>query len=268
MGKNHGYTTLETARAFPETWFSQVLTVEDTNVIPLDVLQQERREIIKKDGNDALYLQEYMCDFDVPIKGAYYAEQLLLADQERRIAGVPHDYATEVHTFWDLGIDDSMSIWFGQVVGREFHFIDYYENSGEGLQHYALKLQEKNYMYGRQFAPHDIAVRELGTGKSRFEVARSLGINFTVNPGLSIEDGINIGRTVFSRCWFDSVKCERGINALRNYKKDWDEKNKVFKNKPKHDWASHGADAFRYLAVSERAVAKPRAIVYPKMGYA
>lgn len=240
LGKNHGYTLLETARAFPDSWYSEVLTVKDTNAIPSDVLTQERLEIIRKDGNDALYMQEYMCSFDVPIQGAYYAQQLMTADEEGRIAGVPYDPATQVHTFWDLGIDDSMTIWFMQVAGREFHFVDYYESSGEGINYYIKYLKEKPYVYGQHFAPHDIRVRELTTGKSRYETAKKLGIDFEIVPKLDLNDGIDAARNVLNRCWFDKVKCERGLSALRSYHKEWDEDNQVFKNKPKHDWSSHG----------------------------
>jgi len=255
-GKNHGYNTLETARAFPDIWYSEVLTVEDTKAIPEAVLAQERREIIIKDGNDALYQQEYMCNFDVPIQGAYYAKQLMLADDEGRIAGVPHDTAAEVHTAWDLGIDDAMSIWFFQAVGREIHFIDYFESSGEGISYYIKYLKEKPYVYGTHYAPHDIKVRELTTGRSRLETARSLGIRFEVVPRLDVEDGIEAVRNMLSRCWFDKTKCERGLSALRSYHKEWDEENQVFRLKPKHDWSSHGADAFRTFGVGFREKAK------------
>jgi hypothetical protein len=251
QGKNHGYTTLETARAFPDVWFSQVLTVEDTHAIGEDILLQERREILRKDGNDALYQQEYMCDFNVPIKGAYYADQLMLADQEGRISGVPHDVSAEVHTFWDLGIDDSMTIWFCQMVGKEFHLIDYYENCGEGIPHYVKVLRErKNYIYGRHFAPHDIRQRELTTGRTRQETAKKLGIDFEVVPRVQFkEDGIEAVRNILNRCWFDKTKCEQGLSALRSYHKEWDEDNQVYKSHPEHDWSSHGADAFQTLAL-------------------
>ena len=248
-GKNHGYQLLQLAKQYPGTWYSEVLTVEDTGVIDKRTLEQEKREIISKDGNDALYQQEYMCSFDVPIQGAYYAQQLMTAEEEGRISGVPYDTAAEVDTWWDLGIDDSMSIWFVQAVGKEIHIIDYIESSGEGLNYYARLLKEKKYVYGRHYAPHDIKVRELTTGRTRLETAKSLGIDFEVVEKLSVEDGIEASRNILSRCWFDKDRCERGLNALRSYHKDWDEENKVFRLKPKHDWASHGADAFRTGAV-------------------
>lgn len=251
-GKNHGYTLLETARQYPDIWYSEVLDVEKTKAISPEVLNQEYDEIFRKDGNDALYQQEYMCNFDVPIQGSYYANQLLLADKEGRISGVPYDSNALVHTAWDLGMDDSTTIWCFQVAGQEIHFIDYYESSGEGINYYIKYLRDKNYVYGRHFAPHDIAVRELGTGKSRLEVAKSLGIVFEVGKALAIEDGVQAVRNVLSRCWFDKDKCEKGLSALRSYHKEWDEDNQVFKNRPEHDWSSHGADAFRTFAVGYR----------------
>jgi len=248
-GKNHGWNILELARSYPDLWYSEVLTVEDTNAIPRETLEQERREIIRKDGNDALYQQEYMCSFEVPIQGSYYAQQLMTADEEGRVSGVPYDPATAVHTSWDLGIDDSMSIWFFQVCGREIHFIDYFESSGEGINYYIKHLKDKKYVYGSHYAPHDIKIRELSTGRSRLETAKRLGIRFEVVPKLSLEDGIESCRNILNRCWFDKAKCERGLSSLRSYHKEWDEENQVFRLKPKHDWSSHGADSFRTFAV-------------------
>jgi len=263
-GKNHGHTSLETARAFPKIWHSEVLTVEDTKAIDPDILNQEYDEIVRKDGNDSHYQQEYMCNFEVPIQGAYYATQLMLADEEGRITRVPYDENTPVHTAWDLGMDDSMSIWFFQVVNKEIHFIDYYESSGEGINYYIKYLQDKKYIYGRHFAPHDIKVRELGTGKSRYEVAKGLGIDFEIGKNLAIEDGIQAVRNVLSRCWFDKEKTDRGLSALRSYHKEWDEDNQVFKRKPDHDWSSHGADAFRSFGVGYREmIPTPPATVVP-----
>jgi hypothetical protein len=260
-GKNHGYTTLETARAFPETWYSEVLTVEKTKSISEEILAQERMEIIRKHGNDALYMQEYMCSFEVPIQGAYYAKQLMEAEKEGRISGVPYDPNTSVSTAWDLGIDDSMSIWFYQICGREIHFIDYYENSGEGINFYVKVLQDKPYVYGKHLAPHDIKVRELTTGRSRKETAKKLGIDFEVVAMLNINDGIDATRGILNRCWFDKIKCEKGLNALKSYHKEWDENNQVFMLKPKHDWSSHAADAMRTFAVGHKEEIKQQEAV-------
>jgi hypothetical protein len=140
----------------------------------------------------------------------------MLADSEGRITRVVYEPNLPVHTAWDLGIDDSMTIWMFQLLGQEIRFIDYYESSGEGINYYVKYLRDKNYIYGRHFAPHDITVRELGTGKSRYEVARSLGIEFEIGRRLEISDGIQAVRNVLSRCWFDKEKCDRGLSALRS----------------------------------------------------
>ncbi len=252
-GENHGWDLLQAAQSDPKNWFSQVLTVDDTQAIPREVLEQERREIIAKHGNDALFQQEYYCSFNAPIEGSYYAKQIADANAEGRITVVPHTPQVYVDTWWDLGMDDSMTIWFSQTIGNKIHLIDYYENNGEGFAHYAKVLQDRKYVYGRHNFPHDIAVRELGTGKARIEVVNSLGLkpNRTV-PKLTLEDGIEAVRNIFSRCYFDQEKCRRGLNALKSYHKEYDEMRKTYRNHPEHDWSSHGADSFRALAVGFR----------------
>lgn len=252
-GHNHGYDLFKMAES-SEDWFAQKLTVDKTNVISKEILRKEREEIVKKDGTDALYLQEYYCSFEAPVQGAYYAHQILQADNDNRITTVPYEPSIPVNTFWDLGVGDSTAIWFHQRVGKENRMIDYYETSGEGLNHYARVLQDKGYFYGDHWAPHDIEVTELGTGKSRLETANELGISFRVAPRLSLDDGIDAARNIFPSVWFDSKKCSRGVDALKSYHKEYDEKNKVYKSRPKHDWSSHGADAFRYFAVSTQQI--------------
>jgi len=249
-GENHGYDIYEMARNDTKNWFTQLLTVLDTKAIPEEVLKQEQEEIIQKNGNDAIYQQEYMCSFNVANTGAYYLHQLKKAEDENRITSVPVEESLPVNTYWDLGIDDSTTIWFMQTVGKEIHFIDYYETSGEGLQHYIQVLQDKKYIYDKHYAPHDIQVRELGTGKSRLETAKSLGINFQVVKKMAIDDGIHACRTLFNRCWFDKVKCSRGLKALKSYCKEYDDKNKCFKSHALHNWSSHSSDAFRTFGVS------------------
>jgi hypothetical protein len=149
-------------------------------------------------------------------------------------------------------MDDSTSIWFIQLTGREIRCIDYLESSGEGIQYYANELNKKGYAYGKHYAPHDIAVRELGTGVSRLETAKSLGLNFDVGkrPDKK-EDGINAIRMIIPRCWFDQTKCKRGIDGLKGYKKEWNDKQQVYKDHPVHDWTSHPVDAFQTLALTD-----------------
>lgn len=183
-------------------------------------------------------------------KGSYYAKFLQNAQEEQRITRLPYEPLLQVHTAWDLGISDSTSIWFFQYSKfGEYRIIDHYSNSGEGLPHYADILTQKGYSYGQHIAPHDIAVRELGSGKSRLEIAAGLGINFTTCPNIGVADGIQAVRTVLPKCYFDSEKCADGLESLWAYQREWDEKANMFKDRPLHDWSSHDADAFRYLAV-------------------
>jgi hypothetical protein len=170
---------------------------------------------------------------------------------------VPHDPALRTQTFWDLGVGDATAIWFVQQVASEVRVIDYYEASGEGLPHYAAVLDRKGYVYSKHTAPHDIKVRELGSGRSRIETARSMGITFGIAPAVSLEDGIHAARMLLPRCYFDADKCAPGIDALQNYRWDYNTRIDEFKASPVHDWASHGADAWRYLALTLKAEKEP-----------
>ena len=248
-GENHAYDLYQMAKNDPTNWFCELLTVDDTKAISREILDQERREIVALHGNDALYRQEYYCNFSVPIAGAYYAEQIMLAYQEGRVGNVPYEDRMPVDTWWDLGNGDAMAIWFTQVVGAEIRVIDFHHGIAEGFPEAAKVLKEKGYIYNCHGAPHDIVVKELGTGKSRLEVAKSLGIKFSIVPNMGIMDGIDAGRSMFRKCWFDAKKCADGLNALKNYHKEYDEKRKCYGTNPSHDWSSHAADAFRYCSL-------------------
>ena len=186
--------------------------------------------------------------FEASTEGAYYADQMARARAEGRITKVPYQAGLPVETWWDLGMDDSTAIWWAQRVGREIHLIDYYEASGEGLQHYAeildAKRKERSMLYSRHIAPHDIKVRELGTGLSRLETASSLGILFEVCTMHAVADRIEAVRNGLSLCWFDSDRTQQGIKALDSYRKEWDDARGTWRNKPLHDWSSHCCDAF------------------------
>ena len=254
-GKNHGFYLYEFAKN-DQNWFCELLTVDDTKAISKEVLEQERMEIIKEKGDDALFLQEYYCSFDAPLEGSYYGQLLKRAEDEGRMRESLFEQSLKVDTWWDIGVGDSTVIWFTQTYGNEIRIIDYYETNGEGLAHYIGILQQKRekegYIYNSHNAPHDIRVKEFGSGKSRYETAQSLGITFNIVPNISIEDGINAVRTFLNRCYFDKKKCADGINALKCYHKEWDEIRKEFKAKPYHDWSSHASDSFRYLAVGHK----------------
>ncbi|MFQ0995479.1 terminase [Gilliamella sp. BG2] len=203
--------------------------------------------------------------FEQSIEGAYYARQFRELYKEKRITVLPDNSHLPVYTYWDLGVGDSTAIWFVRKVGEEFHIIDYYENSGEGLRHYMKVLKDKSqnlgYEYAEHWAPHDIDNRELsGNGKSRKQIAKEgyeidgekYSIKFNVAPRLSVDDGIESVREILPLCAFDSSKCEQGIANLEAYRKAWDDKNGCWRDKPLHDHTSHGADAFRYFAVANR----------------
>lgn len=206
--------------------------------------------------------------FEAAVEGAYYAEQMARLETDTRITRVPWEPRVEVETWWDLGMDDDMAIWFVQRVAQEIRVIDYYANSGEGLLHYAKELKSRPYNYSRHVGPHDIEVRELGTGKSRKETAEEMGLRpFEVAPKLEVQDGIEAVRNLLPRCWFDAEKCADGVRGLKNYRKDWDENRGVWLPRPRHDWASHPADAFRTGAVAPDPLGKqPTKLVMPNFG--
>lgn len=248
-GKNHGYTLYRMAERNPD-WFCEVLSVEDTKAIPLSIIEDERKSGMSED----MIQQEYYCSFESANPGAYYGKQMQAAWKEGRIGKVPVEPGVPCETWWDLGMDDSMSIWITQTVVREIRCVHYYENSGEGLSHYADYLDDladkRNARFSRHGMPHDIQVRELGTGKSRKEVCETqLGLRpIAVAPQLDLESGIENVRRLLNQCWFDETECARGIACLTEYTKEWDEKQKVFAARPLHNWASHGADAFRTMS--------------------
>ena len=245
-GKNDFYRLYEHALT-EDNWLGMKLTVDDTGIIDEEELK-DARSIMSEDE----FQQEWHCSFEAAIKGAYYSRQIQKAREENRITNVPYEMGLPVDTWWDLGVGDSTAIWFTQVIRKELRMIDYYEMSGEGLEHYAKVLQDKGYIYRRHNAPFDIEVKELGSGKSRLETARLLGIIFLVVPKLSIDDGIHAVRTIFNRCWFDKDKCAVGLDALAHYHKEWNDKRGEFMLSPYHDWSSHASDAFRYFAVGFR----------------
>jgi hypothetical protein len=266
-GENHATRMYKAGVDDPE-WFADLQRADKTGVFSQEDLESERRELIREWGDDvgeALFRQEYLCDFNAPVLGVYYAKELSAAEDEGRITNVPYEPIQQVHVAWDLGIGDSTALVFAQLVAREWRIIDYYEASGVGLDHYVQVLRSKPYTYGSMLLPHDAEARELGTGKSRVEVLASLGLrDVRVLKQQRIEDGINAVRMTLPKCWFDRRKCEKLIEALRNYRTEYDDKRKVFKASPLHDWSSHAADAFRYL-VQGMERAQPQAL--PRLNY-
>lgn len=252
---------LESWKNDPDVYVS-ILTVEDTPVFKPEQMERIRRQTVERfvarglsqEEADAFIDQEYYCSWDSPVIGSYFGAGMRQAEKEGRITNVPYEPQLRVRTFWDLGMDDSTSIWFVQLLNREIRLIDYEEASGEGLAFYAKLLSEKPYTYEGHYGPHDIKVRELGTGVSRLETAAKLGLNIIPTPAPTTkQDGIDAIRTIIPRCWFDKQKCKRGIAGLKGYKKEWNDKTMVYKNKPLHDWTSHPVDAFQTMALNNPA---------------
>jgi hypothetical protein len=254
-GRNDLFRIHERAQADP-AWFSLVLKASDTGLLPQAELDDLRATLTFE-----VYQQELECSFDAAILGAYYGRDLADAEAAGRIASVPYDPAIPVHTAWDLGISDSTAIWFFQIVLNELHVIDYYEASGYNVAHYAAVLAAKPYSYGIEWLPHDAMARQMGTGRSIFETLKALTNRHPrLVPKLSVMDGINATRLTIGRAWFDAERCHDGLEALRAYRADYDDKARVFHDRPKHNWASHGSDAARYMSLAwqEMQPAKPK----------
>lgn len=255
-GRNSFYEICSAAKTLPD-WFFQEYRASQTGVIAAEELVASKSQMTEDE-----YQQEWECSFEASVRGAVYAREISQARADGRIRPTPYDPMLPVNTAWDLGVGDATAIWFAQQHGSELRIIDYYEASGEGLHHYVNVLDRRGYKYGRHVGPHDIEVRELGSGKSRREIAASLGLKFDVAPQMKLEDGINAARMMFPRCYFDEKKCQAGIDALQNYRWDWNQRLDEFKTSPVHDWASHGADAFRYLAIGLKPDAKQAPLKY------
>ena len=213
------------------------------------ILDKQELAAAKAEMGEDKYRQEFECSFDAPVEGAYYGALLNEADEQNRITRIPNETLSRTVCAWDLGISDSTAIWVAQIVGKEVRLIDFCENHGVGLDYYVSWLRERGYSSAEQILPHDVEVRELGSGKSRKEMLMEAGLEITVAPKVSVADGIQSVRRLLPRCWFDGEKTKQGLSALRNYRREYDEKRNVFYDRPLHDWCSHAADSMRYLAV-------------------
>jgi phage terminase large subunit len=235
-----------------EDWYSSMLKASATGVLSADELESARGDMTEEQ-----YAQEFECDFTAALMGAYYGKEIALAETEKRISAVPLDRAADVYASWDLGHRDATAVWIGQLVGREIHFIDYLEHSGVDLGWYVDELKAKPYKIVEHWLPHDADAHELISGKTRKEYLEGREFKCRVIPRHEPEDRINAARIAFNRCWFDAVKCEPGLEALRMYQERRDEKRNVGLG-PLHDWASDPADSFGYfiMAMNDRPQAK------------
>lgn len=236
----------------PATWFSLILRASETGLVDQSELDDARRAMTPEQYN-----QEFECSFDAAIVGAYYGRDIAELETNKRITAVPYEKGLTVDTSWDLGLDDATAIWFFQTVGREIRVIDYYEINNQGLEETARVVLNRPYTYGTHYLPHDIGIRELISGKCRKDTLEGLGLkNIHVGTKCDPVERINATRMMLSRCVFDAVKCKRGVEVLKNYRREWDDKRKTFRERPLHDWSSHGADAFGEYTVNYRAKAE------------
>ena len=236
-------------------WFRQLLTAHDTDMLDADELEAMRGMM-----DEGEYQQELLCDWDAAVKGSYYGKLMNAVETEGRVGRVPYDPQLPVHTAWDLGMADSTVVIYAQRLRTgEVRILECDEYQNTGLTEIVRDMQQKPYTYGSHVLPHDAKVRELGTGKSREEILRSLGVNPSICRNVRVEDGIQAVRSMLPRCWFDRDKCFRLVEALKTYRADWSEERQVANRTPLHSWESHFADAFRYLALSENSLRGTRA---------
>lgn len=241
-GNNHFADLADRAKE-TEGWSFLEFKASQTGILPQSELKAAQLEM----GDDR-YAQEFECSFNAAVEGSYYGKLINDLEERGHISDFPRDDLCRSFVAWDLGMGDSTALWVAQLVGKEVRLLDCIENHGVGLDWYVNWLRENKYERFDQILPHDVQVRELGTGKSRKEVLEEAGLSITVCPRLSIADGIQAARRLIPRCWFNP-KTKHGLNALRNYRREHDEKRNTFYEKPLHDWSSHYSDAFRYLAI-------------------
>lgn len=245
-GRNHFYSLYERALQpeFRKDWYVAIHPASSTGIIDKAELEDARRVMSPEQ-----FAAEYECSWAAPTVGAYYGQIIEELMADGRMGLLNHDRAKRVYTGWDIGVGDSSAIWFAQLIGDDVHIIDYIENHGVGLDWYAAECLRRPYNYAAHYLPHDIEAREISTARARIDVLRDLGITATVVPKGKPDEGISAARLLLPRCRFEKRKCSQGVEALRHYRREWDAKNKVFSDKPLHDWSSHAADAFRALAL-------------------
>jgi phage terminase large subunit len=248
-GKNHLYELYNIAKELDD-WYVVHLDLNDTKHISAEQID---KEIASGEISWDLAQQEYYCSWSMGVAGAYYAKYLDDMRLRNMISRVPWQPDHNVHTAWDIGVRDSTVIIFFQYFDSIIRIIDCYHNDKEGLEHYIKEVQNRPYVYGTHIAPHDMRVREFGSGMTRLEKAASLGISFTIAPHLTVQDGIEAVRTMLPKTMIDD-NCKTLIKALEHYRQDFDQKKKVYKSHPAHTWESHFADAVRYLALSYKKV--------------
>lgn len=248
-GQNHFYDLREYAKSGDPEWFTALYKASETGIIDKDELDSARRSMTEEEYN-----QEYECDFNSGLAGAYFAKELSRAENEKRITTIPHDPALLVDTYWDLGINDTCAVWFVQSLRGRHRLIDYYEVCGASIAEVLREVRRKPYDFGEFVLPHDAKARSFQTGKSQEETFYNLGVKrYRIIPRIGTKrESINAARMIFSQCEFDSERCAKGLKALANYQRKWNSKNNVFEEAPLHNWASNCADAFQQFAMGVR----------------
>jgi hypothetical protein len=260
-GKNAFWEIYETAARLSDEWFLLRLPASSSGLLPSGELAAARAQLAEDQ-----YLQEYECSFEAAILGAFYGKEMREADQQGRICQVPHDPNLPVYSSWDLGYRDDTAIWFYQIGRGEIRVIDFFAVSGADIYDIATTVMAKPYRYARHYLPHDAKAKSLQTGKSIIEqLAVHLDVaKLAVVPDIGVQSGIQAVRMTLPRIWFDAEKCRDGIEALRQYQREYDEDKKAYRQSPRHDWTSHPADAFRMLAVSWQETADKTPALEPK----
>ena len=242
-GQNHFKELRDRAETEPN-WKLLEFRASQTGIVNEEELKAAEREM----GAEK-YQQEFECSFSASVEGSYYGKIMNEIEAKGQLCKVERDDLCKTYVAWDLGMGDSTSLWVAQVAGQEIRLLDYIENHGQGLDWYVRELTNRGWHKAPQLLPHDVQVRELGTGRSRLEVLQDAGLDCSVVPRLGVDDGIQAVRRMLPRCWFNIPATKQGVDCIRNYRREYDEKRQVFFDKPLHDWSSHGSDAFRYLAV-------------------
>lgn len=258
-GQDQLYKTYEAGKASDEwlaLWQDVNVSLDTETGATLEAIRRamedDRKLVLQGLMTQAEFDQEWFLSVEAAIKGAFYGDEMRTARETGRILGLPYDPALPVDTDWDLGID-AMAIWFSQSEkSGNVRLIDYHEDIGGGLPASIKVVREKPYVYGEHWAPHDIEVTEIASGLTRKQTAANMGIRFKVTPKIGIGEGITAAQLLLGRCWFDETKCKAGLEALRHYRRTWNQRLGVFTEVPVHDIYSHGADAFRGLAVRHK----------------
>lgn len=247
---HNGFWELYSAALNKDDWYVKTLRASVTGLIAESELADAARSMTQDQ-----YLQEFECDFESAIVGAYYGKELRLLTDQGRITEVKYDSMYKVNTAWDLGFTDSTSIWWYQVIHGEIRVLEHHSSNGQSIPFYTGLIQSRNYQYGIHWLPHDARAKTLSSGGKSIIEQLSAKIpleSMKIVPNLSLQDGIQASRMALQRAWFDGEKCMDGIECLRQYQREYDEDKKVFRDKPRHDWTSHSADAFRYLSIAWR----------------